>query len=76
MIGYPKGIRVKIQEAAGLKLSDVFPGVDSEITLADPTPQHIGKEGILFEDALTKGVVIWLDDGNFVLGSECWWTRC
>jgi len=60
------GMRVEIAKADGSTLGG--------LSLHDPHPEHIGKQGTIVEvdedDGMPK---IQLDDGVVLYGYECWW---
>lgn len=69
---YRVGNRVVIVGVAGQS----FKGTD--IICRDPTPEHIGKCGKITQMGdLEKDIelLIELEDGTIIKGSECWWKR-
>ncbi len=62
---YP--VRAKIIDVVGI---EVFPGYIGRTP--DESKPHIGKEGLAEE--IGDNVRITLDDGNILMGYECWWT--
>ena len=72
-MNYPIGTRVEVVDAVAARVGE------------NPTPQHIGRQGVLTGEKATaykvNGEVVYrgstpeitLDNGDIVYGDECWW---
>lgn len=69
---YKVGDRVVIVKAEGTQFGD------TGITCKDPTPEHTGKCGKIIQAGdIEKGIelLIELEDGTILKGSDCWWKK-
>ena len=68
-IEYPTRCKIVDPEAARI---EIIPGYFAKAP--EVSKPHIGKEGLaeLMDDGTVR---VTLDDGNVLLGSQCWWAR-